>query len=446
MKHDGPLLLGLDLGSSRLKALLVDGDGQPAESAEAPAPFETSSEGTEAAAAAILGALEHVLSELGEARRRVGGVGVAGIAESGVPLDARGTPLAPIIAWHDRRGEDVADRLAEQFGPELHRRVGQRLRYVSTVAKLGWLLDRGLPRPSRWLGVSELCLHALTGSHATEWSLAGRTGCLDVVRGEWLPEVAEAAGFDAGVFPAIGAAGEELGKVTAHAAARFGLPPGIPVTLGGHDHLVGMVGSGAERDDFADSVGTAETVLARTPQLPDLDQAIERSLAVGLFPGRDGWAVLAGAARSGLAVEAAAEALGASPRELDGLAADQGPDAPLVDAPELAASLDRREPPALPDGPPGAVWATLLDALARFTAEAVNRVAEVVSPRSRLVVFGGGSGSEPWLAAKARHVPVPLWRSHVAEAVAQGAAVFGGVAAGWWPTPDAAPRPELERA
>ena len=440
MTEDTDLLLGLDVGSSRTKALLLDGEGEAAGSAQATTPFRTSSRGTEASAAEIVAAVAEVLAGLGEARRRVSAVGIAGIAESGVPLDLGGEAMAPVIAWHDRRGEDVAERLAERFGPEIHRRIGQQLRYVATVCKLGWLLQHGLDGPCRWLGVPELCLDALTGSRATEWSLAGRTGCWDIGRGEWMAEVAQAAGFSIEVFPPVGGAGETLGTVGGDGASRFGLRRGIPVTIAGHDHLVGMVGSGTERADFADSVGTAETVIARTAELPEVDRAIERGAATGIFPGRDGWAVLIGSARSGLAVEAAASSLGKSPADLDRLA----PNAPLLPAPGLAESLEKRETPALPEGPAGAVWATLLDVLARFTAEAVERVADVAGPPERLVVFGGGARSEPWLAAKARHISVPVWRSRAEDAVARGAAVFAGVAAGWWTTPDAAPRPPLD--
>jgi xylulokinase len=58
-------------------------------------------------------------------------------------------------------------------------------------------------------------------------------------------------------------------------------------------------------------------------------------------------------------------------------------------------------------------------------------------------VFGGGSRSVPWLRAKAAEAGVPVVRSSVAEAVARGAAVFAGVAAGWWPSAAHAPRPPV---
>ncbi|MCA1845912.1 MAG: hypothetical protein LC792_22530 [Actinobacteria bacterium] len=188
-----PLLLGIDVGSSRTKALLLDPDGNEVGVATVQTPFEPSAAGTEATVDELTGAVAEALRRLDGGVEHVVGVGIAGIAESGAPLDAAGSPLAPVIAWHDRRGEDVAERVSRQLGPDLAVRLGQELRYVASVAKLGWLLEHGAPPPARWLGVPELCLRALTGVHATEHSLASRTGCWDVGSRSWLPEVAEAA-------------------------------------------------------------------------------------------------------------------------------------------------------------------------------------------------------------------------------------------------------------
>ena len=438
------LALGIDIGSSRIKALLIDPDGRDVGFAAVPTPFTTGTggSGSEMTADALGRALGEVLERLGDQRAGVAGVGIAGMAESGVPLDRSGATLAPILAWHDPRGEDVAERLSESFGPGLDERIGQRLRAVSTVAKLGWLIDHGVGGVERWLGVPELALHALTGAEATEVSLAARTGCWDVGEGGWMPEVAEAACFDVGVFPEVAPAGGAMGRVGQGAAARFRIPAGAAVTIAGHDHLAGVVGSGADPADLANSVGTAETVVARSPTLPDVAAALERRLAVTAFPGGDGWAVLASAARPGLVLSSAAAAFGCTEAELDQLSEGGS----LLEAPGLRESLQRREPPDLPHGPPGDVWHTLLDELASLTAAATVRVIGLLGPRRRLVVFGGGAASRPWLAAKAQLAPLPVWRVGVPEAVGRGAAVFGGVAAGWWPTPAAAPAPPLEPA
>ncbi|HEX2119634.1 MAG TPA: FGGY family carbohydrate kinase [Acidimicrobiales bacterium] len=433
------LLLGIDVGSSRTKAALVDAEGREVGNAGAPTPFESTGGRVEMDVDALVACLSRVLDQLGDGRRQVVAVGVAGMAESGAPLDATGRPLARILAWHDGRGEETVEVLQDRFGDALALRAGQTANTKMTVAKLGWLLDHGLEGMTRWLGVPELVLRALTGEEATEYSLAARTGCYDVTAHRWMPEVAEAAGFPTDVFAAVQPAGRVMGRVTAAGSLWSGVPHGVPVTVAGHDHPAGMAGAGVGPGDLANSVGTAETVVRRTARVPNMAAARDNRVAVSVYPGGQEWAVLVGAARAGLVIESAAAALGLSPAELDGLADGAEP----VDA-DLAGAVDdlaKGGPASLPDAPPGRIWAGLLRALTARTVDGYERVANVVGPADRVVVFGGGSRSEPWLRAKAEALPVPVVRSTVASSVARGAAVHAGVAAGWWTSEAAAPRP-----
>jgi sugar (pentulose or hexulose) kinase len=131
-------------------------------------------------------------------------------------------------------------------------------------------------------------------------------------------------------------------------------------------------------------------------------------VAVTVYPGGREWAALVSAARAGLVLDATAARLGSTPPELD------------------------REA--------GAIWLEVLDDLAARTADACARLTALVGARDGIVVFGGGSASEPWLRAKAAHLGLPL-RPGAASAVARGAAVHAGVAAEGWPSADAATRP-----
>lgn len=439
---DGALLLGLDVGTSRIKVLLLDGEGAEVGTGDAPTPFEAREDGVETSAGELLACVARAVASLGPAVRRVAAVGIAGMAESGVPLDERDSPAGPIIAWHDPRGAETVERLTRRFGRRLEIRIGKRFRTVSSVAKLGWMVDHGARAVSRWLGVPELCLWRLTGAWATEHSLASRIGCYDLVERRYLREVTEAAGFPSSVFAPVSPAGAPLGRVTPGGAAWSGVPEGAPVALAGHDHLAGALGAGARVGDLANSVGTAETVLRAMNHLPDLERALELSAAVSIAPGGREWTVLAGAARAGLVVNAGAAALGRSPAELDALAAPAG----SVDAARLLASLESGGPPDVPPGPPGAVWNGLLEALSRRTFDAALRLARLAGAPRRVLVFGGGSRSGPWIRAKARLAPAPLYRASTAEAAARGAAMLAGVAAGWWASADDAPAPPLEAA
>ncbi len=438
-----PLLLGLDVGTSRLKAQLMDEEGGEVGSSAAATPFRSLRDRVEMEVGALWSTLAQVVDDLGDAAGRVVGVGITGMAESGAPLDRGGEPLAPVIAWHDPRGAEAVALLEARFGDELPRRIGQRLRTVSSVAKLGWSLSQGVAGVGRWLGVPELCLFALTGAQASDHSLAARTGCYDIAARAWWPEVAAALGIAGEVFPPVRPAGAVMGRVSAPGASWSGLPVGVPVTLAGHDHLAALAGAGAGPGDFGNSVGTAETVVATTDELPDVERALALRVAVTLRPEGDGWALLAGAARAGRVIDTVSTELGLSPVDLDARAQVAG----VVDATDLLASVLGDGRSELPPGSPGEVWNGILRALAGRTWEAVARASALVGPPSRLVVFGGGSRSRPWLGAKAamgEHRGVTVWRSRAGEAAARGAALQAGVAAGWWSSPAQAPPPGLE--
>jgi len=435
-----PLLLGLDVGTSRCKALLVDRQGHEVGGATAVTPFARTGDRVEMGVDALRSTLTRVLTALGPARSQVMAVGITGMAESGAPLDAGGEALAPIIGWHDPRGAEAVARLEEHFGDALPRRIGHRVRTVSSVAKLGWLVDHGVAGTRRWLGVPELCLFALTRAEATDPSLAARTAAFDIVERRWLGEVPAALGFDVEVFPAVHAAGSTMGRVREDASEWAGLSPGVPVTLAGHDHLAAMAGCGADRGDFGNSVGTAESVVAPSRTLPDLDQALALGLSVSLAPAGKGWVVLAGAARAGTAVTAVADALHASPADLDRLAEDAG----TSDRPGLLATALAGDVVVPSTEAPGALWNALLAALSIRTGEALRRAVDLVGLPPRLVVFGGGATSRPWLSAKAELGIVPVWRTTTREAAARGAALTAGVAAGWWSSPHEAPPALLE--
>jgi xylulokinase len=444
-------LLGLDVGTTRIKAVAVDAAGREQAASAVATPFRAVAGGVEMAVGDLEAAVLDVVAALGPGvAGRVAGVGVAGMAESGAPL-LGGRPVAPIIAWHDGRGGETVASLERRFGPALARWTGRRAGTVSSVAKLGWLLTHGVPTPDRWLGVPELVLFRLTGAAATEYSLAARTGAYDVVERRFLPEVIDhvvaaggAAGANAaGLLAPVLRSGTVMGVVSGEAAATFAVPAGTPVTIAGHDHLAAAAGLGARPDDLLNSVGTAETLLRRLPAVPDVDRALALDLAVTVWPGGTAWGVLASAVRAGLVIDALVDRLGLEPATLDRLAGD-GAGASAGGAGAGGAPTATVELPqgiAVVDGPPGEMWTATLRAMARRTAAAADRVARLVGPPGRLVVFGGGSRSAVALRIKAEELRIPVVGYPVADAAARGAALAAGVAAGWWPDVAAGPRP-----
>lgn len=432
-------LLGLDVGTTRIKALLMDGAGRELLFATCPSPFVTTADGTEMGAGALFDAVARLLADLGLDRvAHVAAVGVAGMGEAGAFIE-RTTATSPIIAWHDPRGEEAAERLHTVVGPSLEGRLRRRLNHVSSVAKAAWLKEEGARVTSSWLGVPELVVWKLTNVRVTDPSLACRTGAFDVGARAYMDDVLEAAGIGE-VFAEVLPAGRAAGAVTAGGARWSGLPEGIPVTVAGHDHLTGLEALTSGAGDLADSAGTAEVVLNRTDDVPDVGSSIVARLHVSVPPSGDRYVVFSSASRTGAIRGQAAGLLDEGVKELDDLALEARP----TDARELLRAVDVGAAYSPPPIERAGIWSALLHELAARTADAAARVTSLGGAPDRLIAFGGGSRSDAWMKARAAHVEIPVLRVLSAEGVARGAAAFAGIAAEWWMDISGAPPPELE--
>ena len=147
---------------------------------------------------------------------RVRSIGVTGLAESGVLLDAAGRPAAPVIAWFDHRGGHELEQLGREapgFAATFERTTGLRWSSQASLAKLLWLRASGYPvgPASTWLSVPEWIVFALGGDPVREPSLASRTGLIDQGTGEVWPDALAAAGLSARILPDERPAGVRAG-------------------------------------------------------------------------------------------------------------------------------------------------------------------------------------------------------------------------------------------
>jgi sugar (pentulose or hexulose) kinase len=396
-----------------------------------------------------------------------GGIGVASMAEAGVALDSRGRPVGEIAAWFDPRSLPQAEWLERQIGaPAFFARTGLRPEAKYTLPKLLWLRAErpaDFARLRRWAGVAELVGYRLTGELATNASLACRTGLFDVAGRRWDGELLALAGLEASQMPEVLPLGRAAGGLSAAAAARLGLPAGTPVAIAGHDHPVGAIGAAVTRPGQAlDSMGSAEAALLVTRE-PVLTEDLRLAgFSSGCHAVDDTACLIGGLQASGALIEwfvdrflapgpdpdpalgdVTAEADPGDPSRyarflalLDRAAAE--PAEPLVlpylrgrTAPQrdLSAGLEidgLREAHGLPD-----LAAALVDGAAfhvRWMFEELTRISGTAPERVRLI--GGGTRVPRWLAAKAALGPGPVDLVRTGEAVALGAALVAGMAAG----------------
>src|SRR5262249_10226424 len=129
----------------------------------------------------------------------IGGLGVTSMAESGVLLDRSGTPVSPIIAWHDTRDHAELDSLRETVGAQtFSSTTGLPMRQQWSPTKHRWLLDH-VPSAGaavRRLNVAEWIVRGLGGEEATEQSLASRTGWLRLADRSWWADTLAWSGAD----------------------------------------------------------------------------------------------------------------------------------------------------------------------------------------------------------------------------------------------------------
>ncbi|MGR3433791.1 MAG: xylulokinase [Shimia sp.] len=244
------MYLGLDLGTSGLKALVIDeGQGIVAE-AVAPLTVQRPHPGwSEQDPAAWIAAAEAVLAQLGpEVLGAVRAVGLSGQQHGATMLDASDTPIGPCILWNDTRA--AAQAAAMDADPRFRATTGNITFPGFTAPKLAWLRETdpaAFDRVAKVLLPKDYLRLWLTGEHVSEMSDSAGTGWLDVGARAWDAGLIAATHLTPDHMPRL-IEGAETGGTTRAALARVGLPEGTPVAGGGGDNAASAVGMGVVRD------------------------------------------------------------------------------------------------------------------------------------------------------------------------------------------------------
>ena len=291
------LLLGIDVGTTYCKALVLDVAGEELGEARERTPWTPVATGAEidphrvARTALAVAARALAASPPGE----VAAVGVAGLAETGVLIDRRGEPVGPAIAWHDARGADEARAIASALGARrFAAETGVPASALCTLSKLAWQRAHGAADAVRWLGMPEWVARSLGAADVAELSLASRTGMLSLTDRAWWPDALAWLGVPEGFLAEPVPAGTPVGRVgDALPAARDAV-----LTVAGHDHVVAMVGAGATGEgDVLHSSGTADVFVRTVAADLDADRiadAVDSGVTVGWHVVPERWSLISG--------------------------------------------------------------------------------------------------------------------------------------------------------
>jgi sugar (pentulose or hexulose) kinase len=362
----GTTIVGVDVGTTFIKAVVYDDGLRVLGDAKVRTPWRPTASGGDAdpdeIATAVLLALQGAVARAGDVR--VDAVGVTGMGETGVLVDANGRPLAPAIAWHDRRGLSQAGQLAREVGA-IAETSGRAASPLCSIVKWRYLADEGLDlrRVHRWHSLAEWVVRCLGGDPRSELSLASRTGALDVRRGVLNPDVVAWAGGHVEWFDELVPAGRAAGRATVGPPALHG----SVLSVGGLDGYASAVGVGADDPTVGFlSCGTSGAAV-RIVSEPLSDDVMRRAVAFDLTVDRwvDGeQLVILGATPCGLILQPLYDVLGPPSRG--------GPNA--SEDPELD---------------PAALWQRAFDAVADGQVRLVRDFERVGSPVESVVAAGG---------------------------------------------------------
>ena len=268
-----PFAIGLDLGTSGIKAVLLSADGQLL--AEATAPLTVSRPQplwSEQEPADWWAALNDVMAALRAQAdpahwQQVRALAAAGQMHGAVLLDGQDQVLRPAILWNDGRCQAECDEL-ERREPATRQITANRAMAGFTAPKLMWVAQHEpevFAQVARVLLPKDWLVLQLTGAHSSEMSDAAGTLWLDVAQRQWSPAMLAACGMRADQMPALHEGPDAVDTLLPHLCGAWGLPATVQVAAGAGDNAGGAVGVGVVKpgDAFL-SLGTSGVIFVAT--------------------------------------------------------------------------------------------------------------------------------------------------------------------------------------
>ena len=418
------MFLGIDVGTSSVKALLLDEDD--AIVAEASAPLQSSRprplwseqdpeawcQATDVAVAALRGRTPRGLSGLR-------GVGLSGQMHGATLLDDGGHSLRPAILWNDGRSAAQCETL-ERAVPKTREITGNLAMPGFTAPKLLWVREHEpevFGRVARVLLPKDHVRLRLTGEAATDLSDASGTLWLDVARRDWSDAMLEACGLERRHMPSLHEGPEVTGRLRAEVANAWGCER-VPVVAGAGDNAAGAVGVGVFEPGRAFlSLGTSGVLFAAGDRFqPDPERAVHAFCHA--LPGR--WHQMAVLLSASSCLTWISRATGARDEAalLAEVAERDRPSERLLFLPYLSGERTPHNDPQATgvfagldhDTDRAALGRAVLEGVAFAFADADAVLGDAGAAAERVVAIGGGARSRLWLRILASVLGRPLVR------------------------------------
>ncbi len=457
-------LLGIDLGTTAIKAALFDDSGRRigASTREyallTPSPQVVEQE-VGVYWQAFKDALAEVLAGSGVQPRSIRALGISAQGETLITLDRQGRALGPAIVWMDNRAQAESDELAASLGNrQVHEVTGQvGMLPMWPASKVLWL-RRNRPelfgRADKFLLIEDWFIHRLTGAFVAEGSLLCSTTWWDLRAKRYWPRMLGELGIGEQQLPEIVEPGQAIGPLRREAAAELGLDPRTVVATGALDQACGALGVGNVRPGiFSECTGSNVAVVAMVDrpridplrQLPCFYYGLPDTYMMHAFSMTGGMVLRW--FRDAFCAEALREASapGTDPYEL---LTRQAAGVPA--GAEGLVLLPHFQGAGLPESNPRArgvlyglslhhtrahVIRAILESVALICRRMIDAVRDLGIEVREIRSLGGGAKSPLWCQIKADLTGLPVTTMRNTEdAACLGAAVLAGAAVGVWPS------------
>jgi xylulokinase len=411
------MYLGLDLGTSGLKGVLIDDAQTVVAEASAPLSVARPREGwSEQSPSDWIAAAEAVLGELAaRGLSGVRGIGLSGHMHGATLLDARDEVIRPCILWNDTRAHREAAGL--DADPRFRALTGNIVFPGFTAPKLVWVARN---EPALFGRVANVLLPKdflrlwLTGEHVAEMSDAAGTSWLDTGRRAWSEELLAASGMRPDQMPRLVEGSQVSGTLRTALSQRFGMPEGCVVAGGGGDNAASGIGVGVVRAGQAFvSLGTSGVLFAANDGYqPDAATAVhtfchalpgtwhQMGVILAATDALNWFARLAGADPAKLTAGLGELTAPGKTRFLPYLGGER---TPLNDAAIRGAFIGLEHATDVP-----AATRAVLEGVTFAVRDCRDALAATGTRIGRLLAVGGGSRSDYWLQAIATALGTPV--------------------------------------
>jgi len=448
-------IVGIDIGTSNIKVSAFDFEGASIYSTSRQNKFLEQENHYDLDGEYIIEQILDMLTELIENDIKIVSIGISSMAESLFPVSENEDIKEKTMVWYDKRSQKEQKDFHKKFSKsDFYNITGLNSEYLFSIFKLLWYYNHHsdlFKKADRWLPVNSYVAYKLTGKKAIDYSLASRTGALDIKKRDWSQKILNNLPFDSTIFPSLKESGKKLGAIKNNYKEELGIDYNIPISLGGHDHICGSFAVAAFQGNvILDSMGTSENILsiASLKQL-ELTELKNKGLNFGLHvvPGQA--YIYQAFNYSSVIINNIMSIFFNKPvDELEDedfkkfnkearnfqdqknsikLFVEQNEDKfienqKLKDLNLLNIPLNTKR---------GEVFMAVIRYLCFKSKQIIESLVDVMpnNDQAEVITIGGGTRNELWLEEKAKLLSQPLYINNIERAVTLGAALLGGIGA-----------------